>query len=307
MCARPGTPATGGEPTSVGVGYDARVPDSGDRNGTQAAKQSAPSAAGASGRTTGRLHPSRTSSPAGGQPSRRSIHADGGPAGPAKSTSGWPPYIRGREFLNGPVDLTWLRRTYCLRGAATAVANELMFRRGMADGPGPVSLNQAEVSRKTGLSEKVVRTAVGTLESARLVSVERLAGQKLRVTLLGLDDLGSDPPPCPAVESPPTLPSFATTDSVPAGKTQVVDARARVLSLGDLLARARGPQRESCLQKVCTAFRELIKGGLLEHEVAVLCIADACIDNGTLPSMDCSSPVALEFAAQKLGSWLPAA
>jgi DNA-binding transcriptional ArsR family regulator len=93
-----------------------------------------------------------------------------------------PRHIPGEKFLKGPVPLTWLARAGQLPGKVVQVGIGLWFLAGLKH-TRTVSLSSA-LLRSFGVDRSAKRRALGWLEQAGLISVERRPGRNPRVTLL---------------------------------------------------------------------------------------------------------------------------
>ncbi len=119
---------------------------------------------------------------------------------------GRPPRHRpGDRFLRGPVPWDWLRRAAALPGKALAAGLLLWLEAGCARSR-TVRFSKAR-SADLGCHPHTVRRGLRQLEGARLVSVERLAGRSVNVTLLDARVAPGDGPAATAVRRSPPGPA----------------------------------------------------------------------------------------------------
>jgi hypothetical protein len=92
-----------------------------------------------------------------------------------------PRHKPGEKFLKGPIPRRWLEEAGSLPGKALHVAIELWFLAGMR-GPVDIKLSSASLA-KLGVKRHAGYRALGWLEGARLISIKRDRGCKLRITI----------------------------------------------------------------------------------------------------------------------------
>ncbi len=99
-----------------------------------------------------------------------------------------PRHRRGEKFLKGPIPWWWLARAFPLPGRALHIGVALWFWAGIKRSA-RVSLSVGQLS-KLGISRWSVYRALGALESAGLVVVDRQSGRHPVVMILdGRDEL----------------------------------------------------------------------------------------------------------------------
>jgi DNA-binding transcriptional ArsR family regulator len=86
------------------------------------------------------------------------------------------------EYLRGPVPLTWLSAAKRCGLLALTVGLLLWFRKGCTRSTDGLTVSERQY-REFGLSRQTFAVGLSRLESAGLVTVERKAGRKSRITL----------------------------------------------------------------------------------------------------------------------------
>lgn len=104
------------------------------------------------------------------------------PQAPTSAANPPPRPRNGERFLKGPTPMEWLERAAVQPGKTLEVAVVLWFRAGIRRSA-TVELCSADV-RRMGMSRQAQYRALGSLESAALVRVERRQGRPTLVTLL---------------------------------------------------------------------------------------------------------------------------
>lgn len=97
-----------------------------------------------------------------------------------------PRHKKGEKFLKGPIPLAWVLKAGHLPGKALHVAMNIWHIAGMND-VRTVSINLSRFNKDWGFDRSTASRALKSLESAHLVKVLRLPGQKTQVTLLDID------------------------------------------------------------------------------------------------------------------------
>jgi hypothetical protein len=109
--------------------------------------------------------------------------------GPAVVATRPPPrklrHRKGKPFLKGPIDWGWLEVAMALPGRALAIGLEV-WREAGCRGSRTVELNLSRPP--AGIPRRTAQRALYDLERAGLVTVERLPGRALVVTLNELPD-----------------------------------------------------------------------------------------------------------------------
>lgn len=100
-----------------------------------------------------------------------------------------PRHKRGEKFLKGPIPWIWITEAGHIPGKALHVAMYIWHIAGMND-IRTVSINLSKFSTDWGFDRSTASKALKALETAHLVKVVRLPGQKSQVTLL--DVCGGD-------------------------------------------------------------------------------------------------------------------
>ncbi len=97
--------------------------------------------------------------------------------------AGAPPRpLKGEAFLKGPIPLLWLEQAAQLPGKSLHAAVALWYVAGLARSRSVALSNRS--GRRFGLDRNAKYRALGWLEEARLITVERRPGSSPRVTLL---------------------------------------------------------------------------------------------------------------------------
>lgn len=91
---------------------------------------------------------------------------------------------RTRQFVKGPIPLTWLERAAKCPGKAVIIGCLLWYKWGM-EAPGPVTVSHHLLSR-FGVGRKAAYRAYEELEQAGLIGVERGSGRLPRLTIVGV-------------------------------------------------------------------------------------------------------------------------
>ena len=92
------------------------------------------------------------------------------------------PAKKSEPFLKGPIPLVWITKVSTLPGKAFQTALAILWLTDMAGG-GPIKLSRQAMQRFS-LSADAARDAVKRLEAAKIITVERNAGQKHSITLV---------------------------------------------------------------------------------------------------------------------------
>jgi hypothetical protein len=97
------------------------------------------------------------------------------------------PAKKSEPFLKGPIPLVWISKVSILPGKAFQTALAILWLSDMAGG-GPIKLSRQAMQRFS-LSADAARDAVKRLEAARVITVERKAGQRHSITLVKVGQL----------------------------------------------------------------------------------------------------------------------
>jgi hypothetical protein len=95
---------------------------------------------------------------------------------------GPPRPLKGEAFLKGPIPLSWLEQAALLPGRSLHAAIALWYAAGLARSRSVALSNRS--GRRFGLDRNAKYRALGWLEKASLITVERKLGSSPRVTLL---------------------------------------------------------------------------------------------------------------------------
>jgi len=100
---------------------------------------------------------------------------------------GYTPAKKSEPFLKGPIPLTWITKVSMLPGKAFQTALAILWLTDMSGG-GPIKLSRQAMQRFS-LSADAARDAVKRLEAAKVITVERRAGQKHSIMLVKVGQL----------------------------------------------------------------------------------------------------------------------
>jgi hypothetical protein len=102
--------------------------------------------------------------------------------GQIRSEPGPPRPVKGEAFLKGPIPLSWLEQAAQLPGKSLHAAVALWYAAGLARSRSVALSNRS--GRRFGLDRNAKYRALGWLEKASLITVERRLGSSPLVTLL---------------------------------------------------------------------------------------------------------------------------